>query len=514
MATLEIDGIGRVDVDDAFLSLSPEQQGQEVDYIASVLRGGASDPAKPAGAPAPPVYGPNDQVLQPQTPTTPEPRGIATRAVEGAKAGFGDGELGMSTKTRAENPAASSLQVLAAPADGLLRLISAAVGGGTGALAGLAEKAGLSPADADRLQRDLGMIAQVAAVEVPTSTGASAVRASTAADQAAMTTTRAPIKAVPATTAEMRTVARDFYKQAEDAGVVVKPESFRTVVDDLVTTAQKSGLDVTLTPDSVAALKRIQDAADGPITFQNLDLLRQIASDAQGAVRKSDQRIAGILVDKLDDYVGKLAAKDVATGDPRVAAETIVKARDLWSRSAKLDTISKLVDRAEISAPNFSGSGMENALRTEFRALAKNERKMRTFTPQEQNAIKKVARGGVLENTARAGGKLAPTGIVPFALGGGVGAAAGTALGIGPFAGATAAQAIGFGARQLATKLTLRNVKQMEDLVRSGGATPSANRALKRARSILNSLKEMPESATARTAVTGATRRENDDGEE
>ena len=37
MATLEIDGIGKVDIDDAFLKLTPEQQAVEVDAIAAQI---------------------------------------------------------------------------------------------------------------------------------------------------------------------------------------------------------------------------------------------------------------------------------------------------------------------------------------------------------------------------------------------------------------------------------------------------------------------------------------------
>jgi hypothetical protein len=50
MAMLEIDGIGKVEIEDGFLSLSPEKQAAEVDAIASMLKPAASPAAGPAPA--------------------------------------------------------------------------------------------------------------------------------------------------------------------------------------------------------------------------------------------------------------------------------------------------------------------------------------------------------------------------------------------------------------------------------------------------------------------------------
>src|SRR5690606_40869921 len=64
----------------------------------------------------------------------------------------------------------------------------------------------------------------------------------------------------------------------------------------------------------------------------------------------------------------------------------------------------------EVRASQFSGSGLENALRTEFRQLAMNPKRLRRFTQEEQRAIKEVAFGNPTSNTLRQIGKLAPTG--------------------------------------------------------------------------------------------------------
>lgn len=483
MATLEIDGIGEVEVDDKFLTLPADQQAREVDAIAAQVRGTPAQAATgvnpPAGASvAPPISGPDGWV--PSTaPTTVQtqdtPRGIGTRIMDGLKQGFGDKAVGLTEEDYKNFPGLrdqKALQVAATVVDALLRAPGAILGGAAGAVSGGAEAAGMSPANADRLMRDVGVAGQVAlAPEVPMAR--QIPKGQVTAKEAA---------------SSIRSDASSFYKKADDAGVIIKSDSFSPLAADISTAAKRSGLDPTLTPDSVAAIKRIDEVASQPVTFQTLDTLRQIASDAQAAQKPKDRMIAGDIVRKIDEFVDKMTDKDLIAGDAETASRTIVEARDLWSKAGKLDTVARLVERAEISAPSFSASGLENSLRTEFRALAKNDRAMRTFTKEEQAAIKKIAKGTAGSNTARMGGKLAPTGPFSGALSGGFGAAVGTAIGIGPVAGAAVATGGGFAARRLATAMTKRYVENLEKTIATGGKSDMAAKSLQRGSAALTTL--------------------------
>jgi hypothetical protein len=55
----------------------------------------------------------------------------------------------------------------------------------------------------------------------------------------------------------------------------------------------------------------------------------------------------------------------------------------------------------------------------QLRQLSKNDKKMRTFTPEEQNAIREAAKGGNVQNLLRFYGKFAPTGPVSSIFAGG-----------------------------------------------------------------------------------------------
>ncbi len=526
MATLNIDGVGRVNIDDAFLSLPPDRQAAEVDAIAAQIRPQAvSAPASvptPSGQPV--VAQASAAPALPSAGGVKEAAGrVASRAGEVAAERFGDKPFGLSEQTikelrdkgalAQEGTAATPIQLLnevvynygSKAGDLVLRTIAGILGGAQGAAGQTAEELGADQGMARRLERDVGTLADTVGIvsgagpAIPKTPRAPAgAPAAAAATTAGETLGPQAVKiAAPAGAAEFKAASQSFYKAADEAGVVVKPESYGALATDVFQTAAKERLDPTLTPGSAAAVKRITELADprvGPVSFQTLDTMRQIAGDARQAAKtgSNDARVAGIIIDKIDDYVDKLSAKDVVAGNARVAADTIVKARDLWSRAAKLDRIEQLVDRATTSAGQFSGSGLENALKTEFRALAKSKERLKQFSADEQKAIKLVARGTTGSISARNVGRMAPRGPVGIFTGGGTGAAVGTAL-LGPGIGTAIGTAAAFGAgelgRKVATVLIKRHIAKLEQLIRQGDS-PMAAAVLKRSNNTLANLQE------------------------
>lgn len=270
---------------------------------------------------------------------------------------------------------------------------------------------------------------------------------------------------VPSTEA-LKRASNAAYDAAEQAGVVVAPQSFNQAADDIAAIARQSGIDKTIHPKATAALARIDEARGQSPTLKDLDLLRRVVRSAASSNEADERRIAGIMIDKLDDYIGNLKPADVLAGDPAKATAALGEARDLWSRMRKGEIIEEMIDKAKTSAANFSGSGYENALRTQFRQLANNTKRMRGFTDAEQEAIQKVARGGPIENAARMLGKFAPRGVVSAALGGGIG------FGMGGPIGSAALMGAGEVGRRAATSMTNRNAELAAQLVRSGGNLP------------------------------------------
>lgn len=269
-----------------------------------------------------------------------------------------------------------------------------------------------------------------------------------------------PSQAVAPTIEELAAQKNAAYQKAEATGVVISRGAINRLKVDLVNDLKKEGLNKKLHPKAQAALEEILNTR-GQLGLSQVETLRKIANDAKGSIEPADARLGARIVEKIDDFEDTLGERDVVSGDA-AAATAYKEARALNTRLSKARTIEELYRRAELTAPNFSGSGMENALRTEFRALAKNNKQMRRFTAEERAAIEKVAKGGPMENLLRQVGKLAPTGVVSA----GMGAMAGATIG-GPV-GAAMVPAIGFAGRAAATRMTRNNAAATDQLMRAG----------------------------------------------
>lgn len=265
---------------------------------------------------------------------------------------------------------------------------------------------------------------------------------------------------------ELKAASTAAYQKAEQAGAVFKPSAYDNFVNSIVPDIKKAGFDADLHPKAAAVLKRLIAEQGQPQTLENMEILRRVAKNAAASPDASERNIGRIIQDKLDDFVSNAGPSDIMGGNPSVAVPALQEARKFWSQASKADTIETLMDRARLSAPNFSGSGMENAIRTEFRALAKNDRKMRLFSQDEQDAIRKVAMGGPVENAFRMIGKFSPTGVVSSGL------STGTGYLLGGPVGAAAVPAAGMISRKIATALTNRNAQRASELMRGTMPAP------------------------------------------
>lgn len=277
-------------------------------------------------------------------------------------------------------------------------------------------------------------------------------------------------------TIDQLTVAKNIaYRQASDAGVFIRAERFTDFGTQLREILAKEGFRRRLEPRIQGGIDEIDDIlAGGTISFDDLDGLRKVWRRIGESNVKSERRLAQIAIEQIDEFVKNLTQSDTTGGDLGTARKALFQARNLYRRAAKGQDIQNLLERAELKAAQFSQSGAENAIRSEFRQLALNERRLRGFTKEEREAIRAVARGGPLNNFFRLVGKLSPTGPVPF------GASVGGGFLIGGPVGAIVTPAVGFAARRAATIGTRRAGIRAGELVRRGGPLPSRTAALGR----------------------------------
>ena len=264
------------------------------------------------------------------------------------------------------------------------------------------------------------------------------------------------------TVQELKGQAGQQYKFAEEVGAVFKKNSYNQFANKVESTLAKEGLDKTLQPRVFAALERIKDTKGSNVTLENMEILRRIGQAAGSSADASERRLASILVENLDDFVETAQPGQLAKGSSE-AVRALTDARDLWKRAKKTEIIDDLVASADLrSEANFTQSGMEQALRRKLVNLADNPKALRTFTKEEQNAIKLAAKGGPTQNLLRFVGKLAPTGVVSGGGSVGLGYLAG-----GPI-GAVVTPVVGGLARKGAEQLGLRNIEQLRNRLATG----------------------------------------------
>lgn len=211
-------------------------------------------------------------------------------------------------------------------------------------------------------------------------------------------------------------------------------------------------------------LRMTADFSGSTMTPKQMRQVRKSLSNAAGSADPSEARIGVKMLRAFDEFTSPLTPE-------------IAEANRLFTQAMRGDMIDVAVELAGARAGQFTGSGFENALRTEFRKLDRQiiNKKLKGLSKEQIEAIKKVARGGPIENILRGIGKAAPTGVVSAGIGGGMPFLIGTSIG-GPALGTAAAigtMGTGTVARKLATGATIRNADTSAALMR-GMTLPKA----------------------------------------
>jgi len=270
------------------------------------------------------------------------------------------------------------------------------------------------------------------------------------------------IKEAAPTIDRLKSSAREVYKEIDDLGAVVDSGRVTGLVRDLNSTIKGEGFNRRIHPKVDAALKEISTKTGKDLKVTELDVLRKVARSAAASIEPEEKRLGSMLVGKIDDFMDNIKPDDLVGGETGNVGEKYRHARQLWQRARKAEDIEFIFDKAKNQA-----SGFENGLRTQFRSLLNNKKKISSYTKEEREAIEKVVRGGGVENAAKAIGKFGfSEGQATSMLLGSLGVAGGAALGGG--AGAVAVPLVGQVSKNLAQKLTRNNAELVSQLVRAG----------------------------------------------
>lgn len=269
-----------------------------------------------------------------------------------------------------------------------------------------------------------------------------------------------PQKQEALSTQALDRIATDRYDQLQRSGVQLKTDEFVNAMDDIAKGLRQEGYTPKAFPKVAGAIEELTSTAQ-PKDWTELQALRKMIRSGQKSIEPEERRMASILLDDYDNYLMTVPKESIASGDMKNAGQLWSEARNAYSKMKKSEIFEDMLNEAKLDKSKFTQSGEENSLAKQLRQLAKNDKKMRLFTKDEQDAIEKAAKGGNVQNMLKFFGRFAPTGVVPVGLSVGTTALA-PMIGIPLTIGAA-------GSRGLATNMRRGSVEDLTNMMRTGG---------------------------------------------
>lgn len=288
-------------------------------------------------------------------------------------------------------------------------------------------------------------------------------------------------------------------------GARTTDQTYQNVVRDLWADVQQAGTSHKVQEEFGRTLqKELNMVKKEGASLHSLERLRRALRDAGGgALDTPNQAIANRLIEKLDTAVDGLSASNMAQTATagRPVLDVLTDARETYHIGSKSQVIEKAI-RDGMDAK----SGVENGLRQEFTRLLKNDKTMRGFTQAEQDAIRLAAKGNFTSLAARWMGTFGVPvdqgrNFLGSIMGGGVGSAVGSALGVGGPFGAVALPALGTAAKYGASQMAQNHAALAEAIVKAGPRGQSALTAAQQAQQVASKERILRALLQGQTAV-------------
>lgn len=247
-----------------------------------------------------------------------------------------------------------------------------------------------------------------------------------------------PEKAPAVSSSDIRALASQKYRAAEQQGGILNPQITNSFIDKAqeVLPQTEAGRIVLGDTPTTKLVDNLEGLRDKPLTLSEAQEVDSALGDRMtsevdpktGKLNAEGNKLLQIQ-QSLREAVENAGEKDISGG--KSGFDSWNQGRQLWSASLRMNDIQRILDRASMMDNPVTG------IKTGFRTLASNPARLRGFTPQEVGLIKNAAKTGIVTDALRWGGSRLISSIT--------GMAAGAASGAGEL-GAVAGSAVGYGA--------------------------------------------------------------------
>jgi hypothetical protein len=257
----------------------------------------------------------------------------------------------------------------------------------------------------------------------------------------------------------LENISTNRYQTISQSGIKFDSNAFTSDMDSIAKGLRVEGYTPKAYPKLAGAIEELTSQAQ-PKDWTELQALRKMIKGGQKSVDPEERRLASILLDEYDNYLMTVSPTKVVSGQAKDFGKTWQEARDAYSKMKKAEVFEDILETAKLDRSKFTMSGAENSMAQQLRNLAKNDKRMRLFTQDEQKAIRKAAEGGTVQNLLKFVGRFAPTGPVSTILPAGISFAS-PQIGV-PLTAATA------GSRMMASQMREQSINDLINQMRLG----------------------------------------------
>jgi hypothetical protein len=263
-----------------------------------------------------------------------------------------------------------------------------------------------------------------------------------------LTNLRSNVRQQASSADELALRAKANYDTLDASGFQLDSNAFKSHFANLPAKLRADlGYVVRPNTDVAAAIKELTSGAVKDVA--EITTLRKVIGGLKTSADPRERQVAMNLMDEFDDYILNAPASAIVGGDKK-AVEAWKNARQDYSRMKKGEIFTDIIEKAELSQGDKG-----KAIASQLSSLAKNDKKMRLFSKEEQEQIKEAAKGGKIQSLLNTVAKFTP--MTP---------AAAIFTAVSPWGAYTAAG--GLASKAAATGMQERQANRLANQMRSG----------------------------------------------